>query len=243
MKKFSLSFVLVLFVLIITYPFFAEYYKPVYDMLPSMTNAMKNSVLILAISSFSAWVLGMALGFLAAKLPKPINRTILYILKTIQLIPAFLLSAIIILAFGTDFVFLIVAAFVSSMFISTRAAASSYLHLKESGVKPAVYTNFGKKAYTKSFLGPVFRHKVWYSLLCIIRTVLYMDFLLGIMGVMPSYTLGSQAALIADNFSLNTVSSLVAGIIMILLINLACLLHGSFNTSNKTEGTVKWLRH
>lgn len=233
MKKAFLYIVLILLTVFIASAFFTEFYMPGISSL-EVASAMRSSMNIILISCSLSWLVGSGIGVLLGLTCKAVRSTFLYILQTVKKIPAFILSAAIILIFG-DSVFAILAATMAPVFLmSAEVAANNMIYIRGSAVADSM-PQLGKVKFWKHYVFPMFAAPVMIAFLKGFRMLLYIDLSLGILGVMPSYTLGGIVSQISGGAVLPSVLALAVSVILIVLINVACLLADSLLPSRVTK--------
>lgn len=226
MKKVFFYIVLILLVVFIASAFLTGFYNPG-DSVAKVASAMRASMNIILISCTLSWVLGSALGVILGISGPSVRDTFLYIISVIRKIPAFILSAAIILIFGNSIFAILMAAMVPVFFMTADAAANNMVYIKSSAFSDSM-PQLGSFGFWKHYVFPMFAAPVLTAFLKGFRVLLYIDLSLGILGIIPSYTLGGIISQIASgNAGFPSILALAVSVLLIVLINIACLLAGS----------------
>lgn len=244
MKKAFLNIVLILMAAFIASAFLSGFYAQD-DVVKEAALAVRSSMNIILISCTLSWVLGSVLGILLGFSHSALKNTLLYIFETVLNIPAFLMTAIIILLFGNSMWTVILATMLPVFFMTAGIAAKSASYFKN-----AAFADFmpqlGSLAFWKHYVFPLLAAPIATAFLRAFRVLLYIDLSLGILGIMPSYTLGGIISQIADSAAASpSMLALAISVLLILLINIACLLANSLLAplgKAKTDFSFKKIR-
>lgn len=242
MKKIFLYIVLTLLFIFVLSAFLAEYYAPLSEPYLTVAMSMKGSLTIILAAAAAAWLGGTTAGGVIGVMKKPVRAFILHILRSIGLIPAFLLTALVITAFGGGFYVVLYASMIPVFLMTAETAAEHASKIRESGFAAPVLVRMGACTFIRQYLLPLFGNPALAALLNAFCLLIYMDLALGILGVMPAYTMGSLAANIIRDAEISSMMALSISIVLIMLTNIACLLATPAGPC-KTEEVTKWIKH
>lgn len=242
MKKVFLNIVLILLIVFVASAFLSGFYVPENESVGKAANAMRSSMKIILIACTMSWVLGTAAGILLGIAKRTFRKTVLYFVGIVLKIPAFLLSAAIILLFGNDIGIVLTAAMLPVFFMTVDVAARNTAYVRTSAFADFM-PQLGRARFFKNYVMPMLAAPVAAGFLNGFRVLLYIDLSLGILGIMPSYTLGGIIAqMVYGKSGFPSMLALAISVFLIILINTACLLANAMlipQNKNKSGFTYK----
>ena len=237
MKKVFLHIVLILMAAFIASSFLSGF-GTVDDATQKAANAMRSSMNILLIASFVSWLAGSLLGVLVGMCRAPFKNTVLFIFESLLKIPFFLITAIAILLLGNSMFSVTLATMLPVFFMTTTVAAKSMAEFKRASFADFM-PSLGARAFWKEYFSPVVAAPIAIAFLRGFRILLYIDLSLGILGIMPSYTLGGIVSqLIGTAPGFESILALAISVILIVFINIACLLANSLLAPKRKAASV-----
>ncbi len=221
MKKFFVSLILIILVIMAAIPYFAGMVFDLPSHISSSLYIISTLLNYILLSSAIAWMLGVIIGLLFGKLP--FCNAIIAVTNSVSLIPAFILTAIIVQVLGFSFKNLILSLCIPLFF---RAFADS----------ATAYADFCNNNYTVHKLGltsglyfsqytlPCFISPIFLSLIRILRSAI----------VSVAFVLFSGLLVKMDTTTFYIL--IFAALVAVVLLNTLCLI------IPQSEGEKTWLK-